>query len=239
MQVARGTLEKLDSITDKLIGLATEASRSGSGEQQRREYDLRFKRLGKEFRSAIEESEVNGNNIVTADGLKAILVNIGLDPDKSESIASFFDDFVTVGETSDLASEEAKGNRPANIPASAYRANQAKLTRDYDSIFASDRSITNRPDAFLMVEDLKGLKRQIDKNNKVLEDGIGVIAQNIELVRATGLALLEVEGQITGAEEADDVARRVRDLIRLDAGAALAQAENLEPLAVAALAFGR
>jgi hypothetical protein len=90
-----------------------------------------------------------------------------------------------------------------------------------------------------MVEDLKGLKRQIDKNNKVLEDGIGVIAQNIELVRATGLALLEVEGQITGAEEADDVARRVRDLIRLDAGAALAQAENLEPLAVAALAFGR
>jgi hypothetical protein len=100
-------------------------------------------------------------------------------------------------------------------------------------------TIAKRPEAFRMLTDLKELKEQIKTNVKALGDPLDVIGQNVSLVRATGLAMLEIRNQLTGAEEADEVAKLLRDRIAKDAGVALlAQAENLTPMAYGELNRG-
>lgn len=106
---------------------------------------------------------------------------------------------------------------------------------EYNSIFDSARSIRTRPEALTMLEDLNALKTQISDNLDALTYATEIIGKNIDLVRATGLALLEITDKLTGEEEADEVARKVRDEVRKNAGAAISQAENLENILLAAL----
>lgn len=105
---------------------------------------------------------------------------------------------------------------------------------EVDKIF--DGNIRRREDAFRTLNDLKALSEQIDDNIGAIEDTLVFLQQNIDLVRATGLSFLELSEKIKTDKEADDVARLVELEVRNSAPqAALAQAENLSPIAVAAL----
>lgn len=107
-------------------------------------------------------------------------------------------------------------------------------TAEPDNILSG--TIAKRPEAFRMLTDLKKLREQISNNIKALDGALEVIGENVSLVRATGLAMLDIRNELTGAEEADDVAKLLRDRIARNAGVALlAQAENLTPIAYAAL----
>jgi len=88
-----------------------------------------------------------------------------------------------------------------------------------------------------MLNDLKGLREQITQNVDALSNAFQVVADNITLVRATGLALLEIGEGLTNETDATLVAECVRRRIRESAGEALAQAENLDPIAVATLTY--
>ncbi|RMG40139.1 MAG: hypothetical protein D6719_11830, partial [Candidatus Dadabacteria bacterium] len=111
------------------------------------------------------------------------------------------------------------------------------VSAEFKSLFSSDSNIRSRANALRVLEDLTALRDQIDKNIKVLDDATSVIESNIELTRAAGFAFLDISKQITGSEDASEVARKVREEIRHNAPAALGQAENLESIAVAALAL--
>lgn len=110
--------------------------------------------------------------------------------------------------------------------------------REFDRIFDSNRGIRRRADAYKMLEDLKAMRRQIDTNISAIKNAMSVVGKNVDLVRATGLALLEVADQVTN-ENADQVAALIRKQILANAPGALSQAENLEPITVASLAFDR
>lgn len=109
---------------------------------------------------------------------------------------------------------------------------------EFTDILDSNRRITSRPEAYRMLADLKAMRKQIVGNIENLDKGLELIQVNMDLVRATGLAMLQLSNQIPNESDATEVATTLRQLIRSNAGAALAQAENLEPIAVAALAFG-
>ncbi len=107
-------------------------------------------------------------------------------------------------------------------------------TAEPDNILSG--TIAKRPEAFRMLTDLKKLREQISNNIKALDGALEVIGENVSLVRATGLAMLDIRNELTGAEDAEQVAKLLRDRIARDAGVALlAQAENLTPIAFAAL----
>jgi len=110
-------------------------------------------------------------------------------------------------------------------------------TTQYDEILDPNRSISSRPAAYRMLNDLKALREQITENVDALSNAFKVVSDNITLVRATGLALLDIGDELTSETDAADVAESLRRRIRQSVGEALAQAENLDPIAVATLTY--
>ncbi len=111
----------------------------------------------------------------------------------------------------------------------------APQSKQFDSIFEDGRGIRSRPDAYLMLNDLKALRKQVDGNLKALDQATQTVQENIKLVRATGLALLDLSNQLTGSEDAAHVAESLRSMLRSNAGAALNQLDNLDSITVASL----
>jgi len=106
---------------------------------------------------------------------------------------------------------------------------------EYENLFDRPNGISNRPDAFRMLNDLKALKKQIDSNIEALDLAVQTLEDNIHLVRAAGLAFLELSNGIKDFSSAAEAAQAVRSLIRGQGRAAASQAVNLEPLAITAL----
>ena len=107
----------------------------------------------------------------------------------------------------------------------------------YSEILDPTRGITSRPAAYRLLNDLKSLREQITTNVDALQNAFDVVNDNIALVRATGLALLDIGNQLTNETDAAAVAETLRRRIRESAKEALAQAENLDPIAVATLTY--
>ena len=112
-----------------------------------------------------------------------------------------------------------------------------RMSQEFQSLFSSDANIRSRPNAFRMSVDLKALRKQIDENLIALDDALKTLGKNLELARATGLAFLDASQTIGSAADASAVASALRSAIRNNAPQALSQAENLEPIIVAALAL--
>jgi len=108
-------------------------------------------------------------------------------------------------------------------------------TIEYEKIFDRPKGISNRPDAHRMLVDLKALKEQIDSNIEALEFAHKTLEDNLELVRAAGLAFLELSDGLKTFNSAAEAAQEVRSMIRGRGRSAALQAENLENLAITAL----
>jgi hypothetical protein len=124
----------------------------------------------------------------------------------------------------------------ANPRASAGRR-LARSTSEYEEIFDKTYDLKTRPNAYRMLHDLKNLRSQLKDNIEGLDDAREMVIKNIDLVRAAGFAFLDLSNQLEGGEDADKVAEQLRGMIRSNARGALSQAENLESIVVAALAF--
>lgn len=239
LNISQSTLTGLGKLTDDMIALADEASQSTTSSQARRRLDLEFKQLGNKFQEVVDEAKLGETEYLTVDGLSHMLTNLGLDENTSDSIAAVFKKFVVPDGDDTLASEETKGARPVRIPAGAYTTpvTVARTSKEYEEIFDGTVDLTTRPGAYQLLNDLKGLKGQIEDNLSALDNAVTVVGQNIDLVRAAGLAFLDISDKIGSETDADAIATQLRDRIRKDAPAALAQAENLIPIVIAALAF--
>lgn len=112
---------------------------------------------------------------------------------------------------------------------------QLKQSNQYDRVFASDRSIIRRADAFQMLEDLKALKGVLKDNITAITHAISVVGDNLKLARATGFAFLNESDALTSETDADKVAQKIIEDIRRDSKGALNQVENLQAITVAAL----
>lgn len=238
VSVSQAALDNLDKLTDKMIALAEESSLGTTSSGKRSDLNIRYHDLANDFEEIVENAKIGDTEVLTVEGLSELFTRFGLDRESSESIAAVFEEIVTPREDDTLASGEIKGERPVNIPASAFDVPRpvSRVTVEFDNLFDQATNISTRPNAFRVLNDLKALKEQITDNRAALENAQTVIGQNLDLVRAAGFAFLELSDQISSETSADDVASLLRDRIRKDAPAALAQAENLESIVVAALA---
>jgi len=229
-------LQDLSKLTDKMIDLASRATETGIGSQGRAELDRQFKELGNQFKKTIDDATVGQRDVLNQDDLSQIFQSAGLDKENSDSIAAVFSQFVLSGSDQSLASDKIKGDRPIYVPRSSKDSN-SRLSPEPATLIAGDADLRTRPDATRTLVDLKALKEQITKNIGALDQGLSVIKDNMDLVRATGLAFLSISSQITSSDDAGKVAAELRAEIRKNAGASIAQAENLQPIVIATLAL--
>ncbi len=106
------------------------------------------------------------------------------------------------------------------------------------SIFDEAFSLEDRPQAYRTLSRLTALKDQIDNNIGALKKAKEGLEDTISLVRDVGRAFLEQAGAIRGVEDANDIARKLTLKIRTSSSKALAQADNLNAITVAALTSG-
>ncbi len=116
-----------------------------------------------------------------------------------------------------------------------YQTRLSATSSNFEKVLDAATNLLRAPSAYKLLQNLKALKEQITTNLDALESARQLIADNIEMVRAAGFALLDLSDQVTTDAEAEAVARDLRLQIRKAPAAALAQAANLEPIAVAAM----
>lgn len=100
-----------------------------------------------------------------------------------------------------------------------------------------DGELKSRSNAYGVKSGLIGLKKQVHENLKALDKATEILADNVTLARATGLALLSVSDQVTDATKASDIARLIKNTIRDEVRdtAVLANAHSLGDLLDAAV----
>ncbi len=238
VQISKDTLGALEGLTDKLIAVSERAGKSSTGQNQRDNLDREFQEIGAKFQKIVENAKFGERDVLTVNGLTEVLQAVGLDNEQSESIAKVIDEFVVPAGDDHLASEEIQGERPVKVP--VVDGKYARVSAEFSALFAPEANIRGRADALRMTADLKALKGQIQENIGTVDDVLTTLQDNVELVRATGLAFLGLSqgDSIADASTADQVASSLRDEIRRHAKPAyLAQAENLQNIVVAALAL--
>lgn len=127
------------------------------------------------------------------------------------------------------------GNGNASVADSTTTMFVPRRAPSYSTIFDEERPLKNQIDWLYLLADAKELKTQVEKNLKAIDYGLDVIGKNIDFVRGAGFAFLDVSNQLKGTEEAEAVVQMLQQQIRQNAPAALAQAENLNPIVVATL----
>ncbi|NDC39279.1 MAG: hypothetical protein EBZ48_14740, partial [Proteobacteria bacterium] len=236
INVARATLQGLGGIVDEMSNLVEQAKKSSTSSSTRGDLELRYQKLVAQFKETIASARANNEDLLTTDGLDSLFKTFGLDKDQSDSIADVFSLFETPDNDISLASEEVKGARPILIPEGAFTTPKSVSRRstNFEELFDSDRHIDNRPEAYRVAVDLAALKEQIAKNVQALDSAADVIIANLKLAQGAGYAFLDAYN--TGTyESAEKAAEAVRQNIRKNVPGALAQADNLQPMIVAAL----
>ncbi len=122
---------------------------------------------------------------------------------------------------------------------SLLRSNSIETTnrapKSYSSLFDSSRIINSRSEAFGLLADAKAVKAELQNNLKAVNAGLSLVETNINFSRQAGLKLFDLSNNLSTASDADTVVNAVVSAIRSRVPGAVEQAENLDPIVVAAL----
>ena len=231
VNVADADLKRFNALTEEMIQVA-EAATTAKATQTRKKLNTRFSQLAKQFKEIRDSSKVGDRSYDSFQDLSEILSVIGLKKKESTGVKEVLESFSAPTSEQTIASLDIKGKRPVSTPKGV---GEPSAVHDTDDLFSPTRTLLKRRDAYAVLADLKALHEQIQVNRDAIDKTRDFLGENVQLVRATGLAMLELSDHIQDDVEASDVAHRLQQAIRSDPQAATAQAENLEPLLVAAL----
>lgn len=177
LNIAQASLEKIDTIVDKMIGLAEKASKSSISNTTRNRYNAEFSALVTDFREVLGKAELDDRDILTTDGLKEIFTLIGLDEEQSDSIAQVFKQFVTTDEDTELASEEVKGSRPVVVPVGSATASGTS-TRDLQQVSNSTTGGGITTGVITRENSIYSDNEDFNNQNPNLVDSVAYVAPN-------------------------------------------------------------
>jgi hypothetical protein len=107
------TLKQLDQIVTKVINLGEKAARFGSGRAERANISAEFRRLSGQFTRILEATDKAGDfNPLSEKDIENVLVNVGIDREKSLELASIFKKLRLVAGSSSLADDNVRDLRP-------------------------------------------------------------------------------------------------------------------------------
>jgi hypothetical protein len=224
------TSEKLLEIVDKLEKIADKANKGSVASSAAKRMRDEFDSLANQFDKKIEDAKKDNIDILDVEQLKAELARAGLESDKISELATSLKRFTHPAEsTLNAEGELVSDGNPVPL---------AEFQRALKSaIIDPDDPSDDRSGFFSRIrKDLQDIKLKLEANVSALKDTGKLVGENIKLVRAAGLAFLEVSNEMTGLESAEEIASQIRDKIRSAARPSLAEAHNLEPILVAGLA---
>lgn len=230
VNISLDTHEKLLEIVDKVDALVTKANKGNMGPSAARSYNRDFDTLAKDFEYLIEKVSGESKNILSPDDLAAVLDQAGLDKEKVGELAAAFKKISPIGE----AVIDSSGNIVSEgnpIPLESFHKALRAAVVDPDDPESEDSGTFTK-----VRSSLKALRGRLEGNVKALKQTVGIVADNMALVRAAGLAFLDLSNSITGSESAERVADEIRGKIRAAAPASLGQAHNIEAILAAGLA---
>ncbi len=228
---ARADLEQVQSKTREMIEFAKESSEEFTSKQKRIQLNREYQRLSKDVREIFEGAKVGEREYLKLDGLQEVFVEIGLDPGKSRLTRAAFDEFQLADGEGNLASADIKG-ADTNLPA---RFGRPKPVQSTDELFGYSRDIARAADAQAVLDDLYAIDAQIEKNLEAMDGLTGLLSENLTLVRATAVSMIEISETIDSGTAADEAARLLQKALRDNVPQALNQVVHLEPIVVAAL----
>jgi hypothetical protein len=189
--------------------------------------------------SSVDETDQTGVHLIKDDGMTITSVTSEgrFDIVTNLSLAFNPDGLVDIGAHGRLAS--ISGDPDIEMYRSRASVERARRFSGNipipEEIFNGLLSLTSPPQAYHMLNHLQSMHDQIKQNLKAVNQALDTLQANIDLVRHTGLAMLELADQISSDTEAEDVARKLARMIQKSAGRSLLHAANLESLAAAAL----
>lgn len=221
--------ERMLEMVTKMETIANKANKGNVTASEAAQYRRDFLDLNTKIEDLIKAATGGKENYFDTVAMEDVLVRAGLDKKKVSELATTLNKFQSPTETSvDSQGQVASDGNPVPI-ADIQRALKAAVvdpddTDDKSGFFSKAR------------KQLQDVKRKLETNIKALKDTTKLVGENIKLVRAAGFAFLDVSNAMTGSESADAIAEELRTRIRANAGPALSQTKNLEPIMVAGLA---
>lgn len=231
-------LQRLDKIVGSVIQLAEKGARPGLGGAERANISAEYRRLGGDFNRLVEAAADTGDfDPLSETDIENVLINVGLDKERSIELASMFRKLVVVEGSADLANDDVKEPRPIKALEESAGDPVANVYR-YDSVFETGRAIKSRDDARVLAADARYLRKNIRKNIATLQDVTQNIVDNMELVRSTALAMLDGsrDPRVLSLRDAQSVAEAVRgQMLAKGSSPFLSQAGNIDSIFAATL----
>jgi hypothetical protein len=238
VQVSKDTNEKLLGVIDRLDLLLSRAAKGGLGSSSGKALIKDFQDLGRTFQETISGAKVRESDILDPEVLSTQLAKSGLDPDKIDALSAAFRKLTSLTGTS--VDEEGEVTSASTlIPVADFSNAVRRAVAEFEGGMDQDSSASDMDQyagTFRRIRDeLKGARKKLEQNVKALDQTLEVLGKNVQLTRATGLAMLEMSQKIRGNESPEELADRLRQQIGMSVPAALSQSSNLSAIMVAGL----
>ena len=222
--------QKLLSIVNGIERLVDRANKGNLSASSSKEYRSRLDMLTRSFDAIVKKADASDINPLDVTELERTLVSAGLDKEKIGELAAMLKKIASPGK----AITDSNGNVISDGSPLPVEDIRRQLQA---AIFDEDEPSDDRSGFFSRARSkLRDVKSLLETNIKAIERTRDFVKVNLDLVRATGLALLDVSNSMTGRESAEELAAQVRSAIRASAPGALSQAGHLNGVLVASLA---
>jgi hypothetical protein len=210
--------------------IVDKANRGNVSATSARQYRGDFDALTRKFDGILQGTKKSTTDVLDVTAMEGALVKSGLDQSKISELANMLRKITRPNDTV----VDAQGNVTSDgnpIPLVDFQKSLRAAIFDEDDPTDDKSGFFARASA-----KLRQVESRLQTNVKAITQTRGLVKENLDLVRAAGLAFLDVSNAMSGSESVDQVTETIRAKIRSSAPGALAQAHNLEGVLVASLA---
>ena len=231
INIASDYTQNMLNVVNGLESLVQKAGKGNIPPSKAKLYKSQFDELSQAYEELVVGSVVKGRDILSTAQMAEVLKKGGLDPARVDELEAAFKKVSSFSGVDILSTGETKSSGELFPAQDFYRALR-QATRDPEDPVQNDDGSA----AFTKIRiAVKEIKDKVVKNIESLNSAAGLVQKNIELVRATGFALLDASKGVSGDKDAEVLAMEIRGAIRSKAPGNLSEAHNLNSILAAGL----
>jgi len=231
INIAADYTSKMLSVVNGLDALVQKAAKGNIPPSKAKLYKGQFDDLADAYEQLVVGSVVKGRDLLSTEEMAAVLRKGGLDAAKVDELEAAFKKVTSFLGVYVLSNGDTMSSGQLFPAQDFYRALR-QATRDPEDPEQSDDGSA----AFNKIKiAVKEIKDKVVRNIEALDSAASLVQKNIELVRATGFALLDASKEVSGSKDANVLAMEIRGAIRSKAAGNLSEAHNLNSILAAGL----
>jgi hypothetical protein len=231
INIAADYTSKMLSVVNGLDALVQKAAKGNIPPSKAKQYKVQFDDLADAYEQLVVGSVVKGRDLLSTEEMAAVLRKGGLDTAKVDELEAAFKKVTSFSGVDVLSNGDTMSSGQLFPAQDFYRALR-QATRDPEDPEQSDDGSA----AFNKIKiAVKEIKDKVVRNIEALDSAASLVQKNIELVRATGFALLDASKEVSGSKDANVLAMEIRGAIRSKAAGNLSEAHNLNSILTAGL----